>query len=127
VNGAVRLRNLMNTPNPYEPQSNSHSVGSAVRFRWRIIPTAFFSLIALVGGIYAIILLAFVAYAAIDGNAPDGWWGGHGTKMLVGGLIGLAQAVLLAFSSLQIWRGNYLFAIGIIIAAILLRTIAMIA
>lgn len=117
----------MNTPNPYEPHSNSHSVGSAVRFGWRTIATAFFSLIALVGGVYAIILLAFVAYAAIDGNAPSGWWAGHGTKMLVGGLIGLVQAALLAFSSLQIWREKYLFAIGIIISAILLRTIARIA
>ena len=118
---AVRPRNLMNTPNPYEPQSKSHSASSAVGVRWRIIPTAFFSLIALVGGIYAIILLAFVAYAAIDGNAPDGWWAGRGAKLLIGGLIGLVQATLLAFSSLQIWKRKYLFAIAIIIGAILLR------
>lgn len=123
---AVRPRNQMNTSNPYEPQSISRSVDSAVRFRWRIVPAAFFALISLVGCIYAMILLAFVAYAVIDGNSPDGWWAGQGAKMLVGGLIGLVQAALLAFSSFQIWRGKYLFAIGIISSAILLRAMARI-
>lgn len=69
---------------------------------------------------------SWIQNAALECNAPDGWWAGHGAKTLVGGLIGLVQAALIAFSSLQIWKRKYLIAIGFIIIAILLRTIARI-